>query len=205
MPFQRLGDSAQGEGVGLGLAVAKGFVEAMGGEIEVEDTPGRRAHDRAPAARPATMTPHPRRRRRAAAPAGARHEPEGARVRRRSRADRRGGPRARGAQASRPRRARPRAARDRRRRGDPRASAAGHPCRSSCSRFARPSGEGRRARRRRRRLRDEAVRDGRAPRPTARGAPTSGAGRGGGRRRDRALHRRPRGEARHDVGTARSG
>jgi two-component system sensor histidine kinase KdpD len=40
LPFQRLGDSAQGEGVGLGLAVAKGFVEAMGGEIEIEDTPG---------------------------------------------------------------------------------------------------------------------------------------------------------------------
>ena len=40
MPFQRLGDSSQEEGVGLGLAVAKGFVEAMGGEVEVEDTPG---------------------------------------------------------------------------------------------------------------------------------------------------------------------
>jgi two-component system sensor histidine kinase KdpD len=40
VPFQRLGDSSQGEGVGLGLAVAKGFVEAMGGEIEVEETPG---------------------------------------------------------------------------------------------------------------------------------------------------------------------
>jgi two-component system sensor histidine kinase KdpD len=40
VPFQRLGDSSQGEGIGLGLAVAKGFVEAMGGEIEVEDTPG---------------------------------------------------------------------------------------------------------------------------------------------------------------------
>ena len=40
MPFQRLGDSGQSEGVGLGLAVAKGFVEAMGGEIELEDTPG---------------------------------------------------------------------------------------------------------------------------------------------------------------------
>jgi two-component system, OmpR family, sensor histidine kinase KdpD len=39
-PFQRLGDSSQDEGAGLGLAVAKGFVEAMGGEIEVEDTPG---------------------------------------------------------------------------------------------------------------------------------------------------------------------
>jgi two-component system sensor histidine kinase KdpD len=40
VPFQRLGDAAQGEGVGLGLAVARGFVEAMGGVIEVEDTPG---------------------------------------------------------------------------------------------------------------------------------------------------------------------
>ncbi len=40
VPFQRLGDSGQGEGVGLGMAVAKGFVEAMGGEIEIEDTPG---------------------------------------------------------------------------------------------------------------------------------------------------------------------
>ena len=40
VPFQRLGDSAGVEGVGLGLAVARGFVEAMGGVVEVEDTPG---------------------------------------------------------------------------------------------------------------------------------------------------------------------
>jgi len=41
-PFQRLGDggNATGEGVGLGLAVAKGFVEAMGGELSLDDTPG---------------------------------------------------------------------------------------------------------------------------------------------------------------------
>jgi len=39
-PFQRLGDGATDTGVGLGLAVARGFVEAMGGEIAVEDTPG---------------------------------------------------------------------------------------------------------------------------------------------------------------------
>ncbi|MBV8983951.1 MAG: sensor histidine kinase KdpD, partial [Acidimicrobiia bacterium] len=39
-PFQRLGDNPNGSGVGLGLAVAKGFVEALGGELSVEDTPG---------------------------------------------------------------------------------------------------------------------------------------------------------------------
>jgi two-component system, OmpR family, sensor histidine kinase KdpD len=39
-PFQRLGDSRQDGGVGLGLAVAKGFVDAMGGEVELEETPG---------------------------------------------------------------------------------------------------------------------------------------------------------------------
>jgi two-component system sensor histidine kinase KdpD len=26
--------------VGLGLAVARGFVEAMGGDLDIEDTPG---------------------------------------------------------------------------------------------------------------------------------------------------------------------
>jgi len=39
-PFQRLGDSPNGAGVGLGLAVARGFVEAMGGRVSVDDTPG---------------------------------------------------------------------------------------------------------------------------------------------------------------------
>jgi two-component system sensor histidine kinase KdpD len=39
-PFQRLGDSENQTGVGLGLAVARGFVEAVGGELDVEDTPG---------------------------------------------------------------------------------------------------------------------------------------------------------------------
>ena len=39
-PFQRLGDSPNGTGVGLGLAVARGFVEAMDGELTIEDTPG---------------------------------------------------------------------------------------------------------------------------------------------------------------------
>ena len=41
-PFQRLGDRAGGtpNGIGLGLAVARGFTDASGGELTVEDTPG---------------------------------------------------------------------------------------------------------------------------------------------------------------------
>jgi two-component system sensor histidine kinase KdpD len=39
-PFQRLGDGGGRAGVGLGLAVARGFTEAVGGELRVEDTPG---------------------------------------------------------------------------------------------------------------------------------------------------------------------
>ena len=39
MPFQRLGDSGRG-GVGLGLAIAHGFVDAMDGELWLEDTDG---------------------------------------------------------------------------------------------------------------------------------------------------------------------
>jgi two-component system sensor histidine kinase KdpD len=39
-PFQRLGDNDNATGVGLGLSVARGFVEAMGGTIQATDTPG---------------------------------------------------------------------------------------------------------------------------------------------------------------------
>jgi len=38
--FQRLGDTDNTTGVGLGLALSKGFVEAMGGTLEAEDSPG---------------------------------------------------------------------------------------------------------------------------------------------------------------------
>ncbi len=39
-PFQRLGDRVNRSGVGLGLSVARGFVEAMSGTISATDTPG---------------------------------------------------------------------------------------------------------------------------------------------------------------------
>jgi two-component system sensor histidine kinase KdpD len=39
-PFERLGERVSGTGVGLGLAVAKGFLAAMGGSVVATDTPG---------------------------------------------------------------------------------------------------------------------------------------------------------------------
>ncbi|QTJ70647.1 sensor histidine kinase KdpD (plasmid) [Rhodococcus sp. ZPP] len=39
-PFQRSGDRDTTSGVGLGLSVVRGFVEAMGGSISATDTPG---------------------------------------------------------------------------------------------------------------------------------------------------------------------
>ena len=40
LPFQRLGDVPKGAGVGLGLAVARGLVEAVAAQLDAEDTPG---------------------------------------------------------------------------------------------------------------------------------------------------------------------
>ncbi|MFC7430062.1 MULTISPECIES: ATP-binding protein [unclassified Agrococcus] len=40
VPFQRLGDTDNTAGLGLGLALSRGFVEGMGGTLEAEDTPG---------------------------------------------------------------------------------------------------------------------------------------------------------------------
>src|SRR5664280_78954 len=39
-PFRRFADTSRGEGVGLGLAVARGLTEAMDGTLSAEDTPG---------------------------------------------------------------------------------------------------------------------------------------------------------------------
>jgi two-component system sensor histidine kinase KdpD len=39
-PFQREGDTDNATGIGLGLALSKGFVEGMGGTLSPEDTPG---------------------------------------------------------------------------------------------------------------------------------------------------------------------
>ncbi|GAA4776168.1 ATP-binding protein [Microbacterium gilvum] len=40
VPFQRLGDTDNTTGLGLGLALSKGFAEGMGGSLSPEDTPG---------------------------------------------------------------------------------------------------------------------------------------------------------------------
>jgi two-component system sensor histidine kinase KdpD len=40
LPFQRRGDTAASRGLGLGLAISRGFVDAIGGDLSVEDTPG---------------------------------------------------------------------------------------------------------------------------------------------------------------------
>ena len=39
-PFQQLGDDRAADGVGLGMSIAQGFVQAMHGRLELDDTPG---------------------------------------------------------------------------------------------------------------------------------------------------------------------
>jgi two-component system sensor histidine kinase KdpD len=40
VPFQRMGDTDNTTGVGLGLALSRGLTEAMGGTLEPDETPG---------------------------------------------------------------------------------------------------------------------------------------------------------------------
>jgi two-component system sensor histidine kinase KdpD len=40
VPFQRLGDTDNTTGVGLGLALSRGLTEVMGGTLDPEETPG---------------------------------------------------------------------------------------------------------------------------------------------------------------------
>jgi two-component system, OmpR family, sensor histidine kinase KdpD len=68
VPFQRLGDTDNTTGVGLGLALSRGLTEAMGGTLEPEDTPGggltmtlSLPAAPAPAASAATVNPDPER------------------------------------------------------------------------------------------------------------------------------------------------
>jgi len=40
VPFQRLGDTDNTSGVGLGLALSRGLTEVMGGTLDLDETPG---------------------------------------------------------------------------------------------------------------------------------------------------------------------
>ena len=167
-PFQRLGDTDNDTGLGLGLALSKGFVEGMDGTLEVEDTPGGGLTMVVTLARrdgEDGRDEDPARRRRRAAAARAAHHARRARLRGGRRPRRRRGDRPRRERAPRPDPARPRHAEGRGRRRDPsraRLVEGADPRAVGTHRLGR---EGRGARCRRRRLRHEAVRHGRAARP----------------------------------------
>ncbi len=212
-PFQRLGDTDNTTGLGLGLALSRGFVEGMGGTLTPEDTPGGGltmvielpvAAD-APRLR-ARVTPvrawnrperrpneDPHRRRRPPARARAAHHTQRAWLRDRGRTRRTCGHRPRRADASgsRPAGSRDAASRRRRRhRGAPGLDERADPRRLRAHRVRRQGGG---AGCRSRRLRDEAVPDRRAPRAAARPLEARRCGR---RRARRLVRRRERSTSR---------
>ncbi len=221
LPFQRLGDTDNTTGIGLGLALSRGLAEAMGGTLEPEETPG--GGLTMVLALPAATGPtplEPGRRERDSGSDGCAvtrvlvvdDEPQilrALRINLRARGLRRAhrrrrAPSARGGRQppTRARRARPRAARPRRHRGDRRPARLDRRADPGALRALGLLRQGRGPRRRRRRLRHQAVRDGRAARPDAGdGAPrrpATGTSRRRRARRRRGRPRRPPGDPRRE-------
>ena len=165
-PFQRLDDRGGPKGLGLGLAIARRFVESMGGELVLDDTPGGGVTATirlqvAPMTRVLVVDDEPQIRKALRLNLVARgYEVELAASGEEALV-------AAGQSQARRRAARPRPARDRRRRGDrgdPRLVRRAHRRAVGTRRRTR---QGRRPRRRRRRLRHQAVRHRGAARPAA--------------------------------------
>ena len=195
-PFEH--GRAGGEGTGLGLAIARGFAEANGCRLWAEPRPGSGASFTLASRRPrpgrrsSDERPGARRGRRAADPARPPDQSPRRGLRGRHRRHGRAGPEHGGDAAARRRHPRPRAPGRERDRRLPRAALVelGADPRSLGRR--RRDGEGRGARRGRRRLRAEAVRDRRAAGPAAGAAAARGAVRragAGGRRARRSTWR----------------
>ena len=204
---------ATAPGAGLGLAIARGFVEANGGRIRAESLPGQgttfviqlpvpveRPRGRR---RPPSEQPGARLRRRAADPARAAGDPARRRLRGGHRADRRGGARRGRAARARRRDPRPGPARRRRRRGLPLDPRVGEMPILVLSAVGEEAEKIRALDAGRRRLRDQAVRPGELVARLNAALRRAGARRGAGARGRRARDR-PRGAPRACATARRS-